>query len=141
MARLHKVLPCAAGAVAALLSTKSRLRGRALQERLARHFQLSEIPIGPAGPAEAVRSALADMAREGVSGVTYDLYAGTLAAIHLGTYDHACLAPNLPAATAEVPAGIGDVYYLVAAKSASFGLGSLGSSSAGVPRPNASPCP
>jgi hypothetical protein len=77
---------------------------------------------------------------EGVSGVTYDVYAGSLAAIHVGTYDHGCFVPNLAAATADVPVGPADAYYLVAAKSAAFGAGSLGTNRSGMPRPNASPC-
>ena len=78
---------------------------------------------------------------EGVTGTTYDLYDGTLAALHAGTYDHACFALNLAAPTADLAAGPSSAYYLVAAKTAAFGLGSLGSNSAGVSRPNASPCP
>jgi len=105
--------------------------------------EISAVDLG-SGPLTVSKSATPGnlaFGWEGVNGVTYDLYAGTLAAIHLGTYDHACLAPNLPVTTAELPAGTGDAYYLVGAKTASFGLGSLGSNGAGVQRPNASPCP
>jgi YVTN family beta-propeller protein len=78
---------------------------------------------------------------EAVTGVSYALYGGTLASIHVGTYDHACLASNLAASNADLPSGTGDAYYLVGARSVSFGLGSLGSSASGVQRPNPSPCP
>jgi uncharacterized protein (DUF1015 family) len=87
-----------------------RIRGQALQERLARHFHLSEIPIGPAGPAEAVRSALAEMAREGVSGVTCALALRGEPCLHLTLQDEAViqglLAVGHPAAYARLPVAV-----------------------------------
>jgi uncharacterized protein (DUF1015 family) len=47
-----------------------RLRGQALRKKLARHFQLSEIPAGPAGLAAAVHSTLTVKSQEGVIAIT-----------------------------------------------------------------------
>lgn len=74
-------------------------------------------------------------------GASYNIYRGTLASLVGGVYNHACLASNIPAAVADVPRGATNSYFLVSARTAAFGEGSLGRDSAGRLRPNSVPCP
>jgi thrombospondin type 3 repeat protein len=72
---------------------------------------------------------------------SYDLYSGTLGGTWI--FNHACHNAGLtyPAASVpEIPPRGAGVYLLVAGVN-SCGEGSLGSTSAGQPRPNSSPCP
>ena len=80
---------------------------------------------------------------ETVAGATYELYRGDLGVLRTGgTYNHACLASSLASSPADIPGGgPGNAYFLVSARTVAFGEGSLGTNSAGAPRPNTSPCP
>ena len=80
---------------------------------------------------------------ETLAGATYGIYRGDLGVLRAGgTYDHACLASSLASSPADIPGGgLGNAYFLVSARTAAFGEGSLGNNSAGSPRPNLSPCP
>jgi hypothetical protein len=78
---------------------------------------------------------------ETVGAAAYNLYRGTLAALHTGTYDHVCFGSGLPTASADIAPGPDSYYYLVSARTTAFGEGSLGTASSGATRPNNAPCP
>lgn len=105
--------------------------------------EVSDASAG-APPLQVEPSPLPGMLRltwETVTGATYNVYRGTLASLAAGVYNHACLASGLASPVADVARGPGSFYFLVSAKTAAFGEGSLGRDSAGNLRPNPSPCP
>jgi len=80
-----------------------------------------------------------------VSGAnSYNSYRGTIP--HTGglNYNHTCFQPNLATTSvtdATTPASTTAYYYLITAKNATCGEGSLGTRSNGADIPNSSPCP
>ncbi len=86
------------------------LRGHALREKLARYFRLSDFPAGSGGSAAAVRSALADMAREEAGGVTCVLALRGESCVRLTLQDEAVIraliAEGHPEAYARLPVAV-----------------------------------
>jgi YVTN family beta-propeller protein len=74
--------------------------------------------------------------------VTYNIYRGGLSALlRTKTYEHSCFLTGLAETAATFADEPGDSYFLVSAVAPGFGEGSLGTDSAGRPRPNPQPCP
>ncbi|MBI4537307.1 MAG: DUF1015 domain-containing protein [candidate division NC10 bacterium] len=89
---------------------RPRLEGPALPERLARHFRLAEVPMGPAGPARALDAALTDLAREAPDHVTCILAVRGGPCLRLTLQDERVvqelLAAGHPAAYARLPVAV-----------------------------------
>jgi len=73
---------------------------------------------------------------------SYDLYIGLIVG-GPWNFNHSCLTPGLPSpgATVEGSPWAGNAWYYLVSGKTLCGEGTLGSTSAGAPRPNAAPCP
>jgi hypothetical protein len=97
----------------------------------------SELDMSPAAPplrvAKGAPGSLA-LSWEDVGAERYDVHRGSVAALHLGTYDHLRIACGVTVADVVVPDAPGSFYFLVIGRDASF-ESSYGRDSLGRERP------